>query len=452
MDIGLRLAAVLALVAANGFFVAAEFALVTARKTRIEQLAARGNRAAMAVRRAIDDPNRFISACQLGITVASLALGWIGESTIAAILEPWLSALLPHEASTISAHAIAAPIAFVVITFMHITLGEQAPKMIALQKGEETALVTVGPTNVIGFVFRPFISLLYSFTDFVLRPFGLRWQAEMHQAYTPEDVKLIVQSSRASGGLDGDSEHIVERALDFARLSARHVMVPRTEMVAVPADVTLLRIGEIMRTSEHSRYPVFEGSSDNVVGILSAKRLAAALATDDTDAIGSFDVRRHMSPPLFAPQALRADQLLAEMKKSRSHLAILVDEYGTTAGLVTLRDMLDRIAGEAPDESELAPPTVQHLPDGTAIVDGLALLPDVEAEFGIAFGSDDYDTLGGFIFGRLGRRPAVGDRVEAAGMFFTVQELDGLRVSRVRVTSVADASEASENGQRAVHS
>jgi CBS domain containing-hemolysin-like protein len=229
-------------------------------------------------------------------------------------------------------------------------------------------------------------------------------------------------------------------------------MVPRTEMVAVPSDITLSRIGEVMRTSEHSRYPVFEGSSDNVVGILSAKRLAAVLASEDPDTSGSFDVRRHMSPPLFATQALRADQLLAQMKQSRSHLAILVDEYGTTAGLVTLRDMLDRIAGEAPDESELESPTVQRLADGTAVVDGLALLPDVEAEFGIAFGSDDYDTLGGFIFGRLGRRPAVGDRVEAAGTVFTVQELDGLRVSRVRVTSATDASEASENGPRAVHS
>src|SRR5437867_3453960 len=201
MDIGLRLAAVLALVAANGFFVAAEFALVTARKTRIEQLAAQGHRGALAVRRAIEDPNRFISACQLGITMASLALGWIGEGTIAEIIEPLLRPLVPADLTALSAHAIAVPLAFVLITFLHITLGEQAPKMLALQKGEETALVTVGPTNFVGTVFRPFIALLYWFTDFVLRPFGLRWQAEMHQSYTTDDLKLIIQSSRATGSM-----------------------------------------------------------------------------------------------------------------------------------------------------------------------------------------------------------------------------------------------------------
>lgn len=434
MDIGLRLAAVLALVAANGFFVAAEFALVTARKTRIEQLAAQGNRAAMAVQRAIDDPNRFISACQLGITMASLALGWVGEDTIAQLIESALAAVVPPQFTAVSSHAIAVPTAFALITFLHITLGEQVPKMVALQKGEQTALFTVGPTDVVGLIFRPFIALLYSFTNVVLRPFGIQWNAETHQAYSSDDIKLIIQSSRTAGGLPRDSEHIVERALDFAQLAARQVMVPRTEMIAVPANVTLERLGGIMERHGHSRYPVFQGSPDNIIGVLSAKHLAAVLATKP-EAAHSFDPHGYMSPPQFAPETLRADRLLAEMKLKRSHLAVLVDEYGVTAGLVTLRDLMDRIAGEVRDESEVAPPTVQRLPDGSVIVDGLMLLSDVQAELDIDFNDQDYDTLGGLIFGRLGRRPVAGDRVETVGHRFIVEELDGLRVARVRIVS-----------------
>lgn len=439
MDIGLRLAVVLALVAANGFFVAAEFALVTARKARIEQLAARGNRAAMAVRRALDDPNRFISACQLGITMASLALGWIGETTVATLIESPLSLLIPGGIVGLTSHAIAIPAAFAAITFLHITLGEQVPKMLALQKGEASALVTVLPTNFMGFVFRPFIALLYAFTDVVLRMFGMRWRAEMHQSYTADDLKLIIQSSRAAGAMRQDRVRMVERALDFAQLAAHHVMVPRTEMIAVPSNVSLAHLAEVMQRHQHSRYPVYEGSPDNIIGVLGAKRLAVVLAAAPAPSANRFDVRTLMGAPLFVPETMHADKLLGEMKHHRSHLAIVVDEYGATAGLVTLRDLMDRIAGEVPDEAESAAPAVQWMPDGSAIVEGLTLLPDVEAELGIQFGESEYDTLGGFIFGRLGRRPSLGDTVEIDGRTLVVEELDGLRVSRVRL-QCADTS------------
>ncbi|HEV8613279.1 MAG TPA: hemolysin family protein, partial [Gemmatimonadales bacterium] len=371
MDIGLRLAVVLALVAANGFFVAAEFALVTARKTRIEQLAARGNKAAVAVRRAMDDPNRFISACQLGITMASLALGWIGEATIASLLEPPFASVIPANAVGLTSHAVAVPLAFAAITFLHITLGEQVPKMLALQKGEATALFAIQPTNFLGIVFRPFIRLLEAFTNLVLRALGMEWQAEMHQAYSVEDLKLIIQSSRAAGSMGEDPDKLVERALDFAGLAARHLMVPRTEMIAIPSDVTLERLAEVMERHQHSRYPVFEASPDNIVGVLSSKNLAAALARAGQNGPVQFDARSHMSAPLFVPETMRADMLLAELKQRRSHLAVVIDEYGVTAGLVTLRDLMDRIAGEVPDEAEVAPPMVEWLPDGSARIDGL---------------------------------------------------------------------------------
>ncbi len=445
MDIGLRLAAVVALVAMNGFFVAAEFALVTARKTRIEQLAASGNGAARAVLRALHDPNRFISACQLGITVASLALGWIGEATVASLIEPVLESVVPAGLAGVSSHAIAVPFAFVAITFLHITLGEQVPKMLALQAGEKTALLTVRPTNLVGTCLRPFIAALYWFTDAVLRLFGMRWQPETHQSYSTEDIKLMVQSSRIGGANAGEPERIVERALDFARLAAHHVMVPRTEVVAVPVDIPLERLADIMKRHQHTRYPVFEGTVDNIVGILSAKQLAAVLAASaaDPETRITVDIRSNLSAPLFVPETMRVEKLLAQMKQHRTHLAVVVDEYGVTAGVVSLRDLMDRIAGEVRDEWEAPEPTIQWLADGSAIVDGLSLLTDVADEFDIPFGEAEYDTLGGYIFGRLGRRPMISDSVEVDGRRLTVEELDGLRVSRVRISPRTDDGDRS---------
>jgi CBS domain containing-hemolysin-like protein len=437
MDIGLRLLAVLLLVAANGFFVAAEFALVTARKTRIAQLASQGNATALAVGRAIDDPQRFISVVQLGITAAGLALGWVGENTIAVLVESALTAVLPEAGvAGLTSHVIAIPIAFGLTTFVLVSLGELVPKMIALEKAEPVALISVRPINLVGFVFAPFIAALYWFTDVVLRMLGFRWRAEMHQAYSSEDLKLLVQSSRASGALAADPDRLVERALDFARLAAHHVMVPRTEMIAVPAHVSLEQLSEVMARHQHSRYPVFEDGPDNVIGVLSAKQLATGLARERGNGARAFDAREYASAPLFIPESMHADRLLAEMKRNRSHLAIVVDEYGATAGLVTLRDLLDRIAGEVRDEAELEPPMVEWLPDGSAMVDGLALLSDLDEELGVAFSESDYDTLGGYIFGKLGRRPVIGDSVALDGRVFEVVELDGLRVSRICMRSV----------------
>ena len=227
----------------------------------------------------------------------------------------------------------------------------------------------------------------------------------------------------------------MERALDFARLAAHHVMVPRTEVVAVPVDVSLERLADIMHRHQHSRYPVYEGSVDNVVGVLSAKQLAAVLATSSAANATqvTLDVRANMSAPLFVPETMRVDKLLAQMKQHRTHLAVVVDEYGVTAGVVSLRDLMDRIAGEVRDEWETIEPTIQRLADGSAMVDGLSLLTDITDEFGITFGDADYDTLGGYIFGRLGRRPVIGDMVELEERRLTVEELDGLRVSRVRI-------------------
>jgi CBS domain containing-hemolysin-like protein len=435
-DVLLRLLVVVALIAINGFFVAGEFALVTARKTRIDTLAAEGSWAALAVRRAIDDPNRFISACQLGITMASLALGWVGESTIAALIEEPLHHVVPEQLAGLSAHAISVPIAFALITFLHITLGEQVPKMVALQAGEATALFTVGPTSLVGFVFRPFIMLLYWATNVTLRLLGMRWQAEHHQAYSVEDLKALLRSSQ--GVIAADPGSLAERSLEFSALVARQVMVPRTEMLAVPTVVRAGELRSLMRRHGHSRYPVYESTYDNVVGFISAKR--AALDIEGLPDEATFDLRSVASTPLFVPESMAAPQVLAAMKQQRTHLAIVVDEYGATAGIISVRDLLDRIAGELRDEEDLEPATIQRLEDGEAIVDGLALISDVEQQLGLKLSDEDYDTVGGFVFGRIGRRAVVGDTVQADGHLLTVEELDGLRIARVRISRAGSAS------------
>jgi CBS domain containing-hemolysin-like protein len=223
-------------------------------------------------------------------------------------------------------------------------------------------------------------------------------------------------------------------------------------MIAFPLNVTLDRLADIMERHHHSRYPVFEGTPDNIVGVLAPKHLVAALAKACLNGSVEFDIRRHMTAPLFVPETMHADMLLAEMKQRRTHLAIVIDEYGVTAGIVTLRDLMDRIAGEVPDESEVTLPMVEWLADGSAMFDGLALLSDVEAELDIEFGESDYDTLGGLIFGRLGRRPAVGDKVEAAGRIFIIEELDGFRVSRVRVQRASEGATLQPGDEQAVPS
>ncbi|HZT08985.1 MAG TPA: hemolysin family protein [Chloroflexota bacterium] len=449
MNTGLGLVAVFALIAANGFFTAAEFALVSARRTRIEQLANRGNRAALAVQRAQADPSRFIAACQLGITVASLALGWIGEATIASILWEPLAIVVPDRVLGLTAHAIAAPLAFLLMTYLHITCGEQVPKMLALQLSEQAALVTVLPTNFIGVIFRPFIRALELSTNLALRMLGVKWEAQTQHVYSYEDLKLMIQASRAAGAIEEDPDRLVERALDFAQLSAHHVMVPRTEMIALPSSVTVDQLADTMARHEHSRYPIYEGTADNVVGILWAKHVAVALAKARGRPV---DIRALIRAPLFVPETMRADRLLAEMKRHRSHEAIVIDEYGATAGLVTLRDIMDRLAGEIRDQTELARPTVEWLPDGSTMVDGLMLLGDVETELGIDFGESEYDTVGGFLFGRLGRRPAIGDTINVGDRTLAVAELDGLRVSRVAIRKRADAVDKTAQQTQAVGS
>jgi len=408
----------------NGFFVAAEFALVSVRPTRIDRLVAQGNPLARTVRQAMNDPNRFISAAQIGITMASLALGWIGEPAVAALLEP-LFARLPAPLAAIGTHTAAIVVAYALITLLHVVLGEQVPKMIALDRAEATILMAAQPTQLLALAFRPVIALLYWSTALVLRPLGIARRDEHAQTYSVEELRMLVTASMRQGQLQASEEAMLDRAFGFADITAGQVMVPRTEIVAVSAGATPAEVLAVA-TSGHARLPVYRQTIDNVIGVLHTKDLFGWLAERDGAAPPrSLWVARLMRPALTVPESIGADALLAEMQRRRTHMAIVIDEFGGTAGLVTLEDLIERLVGDVRDEFESAAPDIEALPDGSALLNGLLLIEDVNERFGLAIEDEFNNTIGGHVFARLGRKPEVGDEVAVEGRTFVVEALDG---------------------------
>jgi putative hemolysin len=431
------------LIAANGFFVATEFALVSSRSTRIDQLAATGNRAARLVQRAKQNPTRFISGTQLGVTVASLLLGAIGEETFAQIVQAALDELervLGQDPTattqiTTTAHAVASVLALLLITFFHIALGEQVPKILALERSEAWILFAVQPVTVLAWIFRPFISLLYGFTTVVLKAIGLEYRGDEHAVHSPEELQLLVSQSARAGLLSGPERELVQRAFAFSDQTAGEVMVPRTEIVALPIESTVQEALRVAQRHRHTRFPVYEATIDNIVGVLSTKDLLGVAARRGTRSpLADMGLRRLARPPLVVPQGASVIEVLARMKAARQPMAIVLDEFGGTSGIVTLKDLVARLLGDVGDEYTPAAQEVRTLTDGTIVADGLALVEDVNAQLGTHFDASEVDTLGGLVFSSLGRRPQVGDEVDIGGSWHArVERLDGLRIARVRL-------------------
>lgn len=435
VDILVRLLAVLFLVAANGFFVASEFALVSVRRTRIDELVQEGKALAREVQRALEDIDSYIAATQLGITMASIGLGWIGEPALAGLIEPWIERLpfterFPEWVPIATAHGLAVAVAFAIITGLHIVLGELAPKTVAIQKAEKTSLVIALPIHWFLVLFKPFILVLNGLGQLIVRMFGFEPVAAGHHvAHTEEELKMIVSHSTRAGVLAPEEEELIHAVFQFADLSANQIMVPRTEIVALPLSIDRRRLEEILSTHAFTRYPVYDGSLDNVVGIVNVKDLIPLLMEGD----GPLDLRGVMRPPLVLPESIRVFRLLEAMQANRRHLVVLIDEFGGTAGIVTLRDVFERILGEMRSEKEEQWPDIEMVSENEALVDGLVLVQDVNERFGLDLDEEEYDTIGGFIFGQLGRRAEIGDTVEANGARLIVEGLDGMRVSRLRI-------------------
>ncbi len=435
MHVTWRLLGLAALVLANGFFVAAEFAIVTVRKTRIDQMIAEGHRNARAVRRAISSPDRYIAATQLGITMASLGLGWLAEPALASVIEPWFQALPPYLAAA-TTHTVAVAISFAIITAAELIFGELVPKWIALERPETTSLWLVTPLELFMRVFWPFIRLMHTTARLITRTLGFHGRDGRAMVHSEEELKMLVTASQEAGVLEEHEEQMLHRVFGFADLAAGQMMVPRTELVAIPAETPIAAVAAKAGSLRETRVPVYRTDLDNVVGMLHIIDVLRALSSGDANVTAGAIARE----VLTVPETLGADDLLAEMRRRRVREALVIDEYGGTAGLVTFESLMERIVGDLPGPGSSAA-RIAIRADGSADINGLVLVTDVNAQFGLNIDEDTYTTIGGYVLGRLGRRPRVGDEIEIGGRTIRVESLDGLRVERVWVSTGRETGE-----------
>lgn len=439
MDAGslLGLLAVFALVATNGFFVAAEFGLVKVRQTRIAELVSEGKSVAKVVQDEIRHLDTYIAATQLGITLASLALGWIGEPSLAHLIEP-LFAFAGGIAAEELAHSAAIAISFSLITMFHIVLGELVPKSIALQRSEGTALFIARPLYLFARLFRPFIVLMNGMGNLVVRALGLQAASEHGSVHTVKELAMLVAQSRKAGILDNDEEVLLRHVFDFGEKTAQHVMVPRTEIVGVPRDIRLVQLREKVAEEHYTRLPVYEETLANIIGVVHIKDVFTHLGKRGSGE--PFTVQSILRPVLSVPKTTSITKLMALMQSQKAHLTVVIDEYGETAGIVTLEDILEEIVGEVQDEydtpEEGVLPEMEMHADGSYSVDGLMSIDAFAEKFGGSFDSANYKTIAGYVFSELGRIPKVGDSVCSGGYRLAVEAMDHLRIARLRVERI----------------
>ncbi|HSJ64320.1 MAG TPA: hemolysin family protein [Gemmatimonadaceae bacterium] len=420
-----RLLAVVVLVAANGFFVAAEFALVAARRSRIDRLAAQGSATAKAVQDTLRHLDRYIAGTQLGITLASLALGWIGEATLATLVARGLDAAGLSAPGVVTHGAAAIAIAFLVITFLHIVFGELAPKSLALAKPEPVSMWVARPLRLFSRVMSPFLFVLNGAANRFLRLFGLETVSESAHVHSPEELRLLVMQTHAHGLLDESDRAMLAGVFDFHNKRVRDVMRPRTEIAAIPLDATEEQTRELVRQERYSRFPVFDGTLDNVVGILIAKDLYF------DDGAAPFTVQRFMREALYVPDSRPAERVMDDLRRTRAQMAVVLDEYGGTAGLVTMEDLVEEIVGDIADEYDIQAREAVEVGGMLELAGSLSLV-DVRSDHAIPVPEGNWTTLGGFVFARLGRLPKVGDRVTIPQGEFEIVAMDGRRVAAVR--------------------
>jgi CBS domain containing-hemolysin-like protein len=424
--IGIRLGVVFLLVVLNGFFVAAEFSLVAARRSRLEQMAADGDAKARRVREAQEQLDRIISGTQLGVTLASLALGWLGEPAVAVLIDRML-AVVGVQAPAGAEHSLAAAITgFLVITFLHIVIGELGPKSIALSRAEGTARQIAGPLLFFVKITSPFIWVLNGAATRLLALFGVRAIDEADQVHSPEELRLLVMQARAHGTLDESDSAMLAGVFDFHEKKAYDVMRPRTEVAALQEDATEEEVREALRTERYSRYPVYRDTLDDVIGVFLAKDYW--LRDDDRP----FLLTDYLREPLYVPSTRAAERVLDDLRRTRAHLAVVLDEYGGTAGIVTMEDLVEEVVGDINDEYDQREREAFEF-EGVLELAGSMSLVDVRSDYKLRIPEGDWTTLGGYTFSALGRLPKVGDRAEFPGGELEVVAMDGRRVAAVRV-------------------
>jgi CBS domain containing-hemolysin-like protein len=437
----LKLFSVVVLVLANGFFVAAEFAFVGVRRSRIETLAEGGDRRAKRLMDLLNNLNAYLSAAQLGITLASLGLGYLGEPAVAHLLEgPLTSAGL----SETGVHVVAFVIAFSIITALHIVIGEQAPKLVGLERAEKVALASALPMRMFFLVGKPLVYALDWASAWVVRLFGLHASGEHASIYTQEELRQVIEMSRKGGHIDSEEQALINRVFDFADAEVREAMIPRTAVTALPVSASLEEAETAFCEHGFSRLPVFRERLDDIVGVLFMKDLMPCLRTVNAS---TFDLEEMLHPPLFVPATARLGAVLAQMQEAQTHLACVVDEHGGLEGIVTLEDLLEEIVGEINDEyDEEVRAQIVEGPDGTFILDGMLAVRDANRRFDLKLPEEaGYTTMAGFLLAKAGRILRPGEEVEHEGAYFLVEAVERRRIRRIRYRPApAPTSESEE--------
>jgi CBS domain containing-hemolysin-like protein len=436
----LKLAVVFILVLANGFFVASEYALVTVRRSRIAALVAEGNKPARTVLRIIENLTAYISAFQLGITLASLALGWIGEDTLAHVLQPLLERTLPGASSTVAAHTIAIIIAFAAITYLHIVVGELVPKTLALERAERLALAVALPIHIFYRVFKAPIMLLDRSGSMVVRWLGLHSTAQHTAAYTEDELRHLVGLSHKSGHLIEDERQLIYNVFDFTEATVESVMVPRTEIEALDAELSPAEMLDVFEQTRYSRMPIYRDSLDNIIGIVLQKDLSRVVRRGSAVGLEEF-----VRSPVFIPTNVKLNDALRMLRRSSEHMALVVDEHGGIEGLVTLEDLLEEIVGDIRDEhDEAAARQIVEQPDGAYNVRGSLSIRDANKLLKLNLPeSDAYHTIAGFMMERAGRLLKRGESVEYNGLKLTVRSTARNRIVETRIERVKEETPAS---------
>ena len=431
----------------NGFFVASEFAMVKVRKTRIEQLVNEGDFNAKLAMEALKDLDKFIAAVQLGVTISSIGLGWVGESTLAKIVEP-IFGFLSNTGQAIATHTLSASIAFGLITFFHVVLGELIPKSIALEYTEKTALLVAKPMHVLTIIFNPFIWLLNGFGNLVLKMLNIPHSHKGSLVHSTEELDMLVNASYDGGELNETEKDMLHNVFKFSDLTAKQVMIPRTDMICIPIDMPLDELNKLAIENQYTRYPVYEEDIDHITGFVHVKDLFSLSIKDEIRPVAK--IQRNI---LMVPETMTMDKLVLEFKKCKGQMAIVVDEFGGTSGLLTLEDVIEEIFGDVQDEFDEeseAEEEITEIAVNIYTANSMMRLDEFAEYFNIDendIDDEDIDTIGGLVVKLLGRLAQIGDTVDFNNFTFIVKEVDGARITKLEIQRHEQTKENEDIGE-----
>ena len=429
-DIFINIFIILFLLFVNGFFVAAEFSLVKVRKTRLEQLCNEGNSNAKKALKLVDDVNKMLAAAQLGVTIASIALGWVAESTIVQLIEPVIR-LFAGSLAHVSSHVVAVPVSFVLVTYFHVLLGEQLPKCISLRHPETIALLVSTPMDMFITIFKPFVWLLEVSGNKILSACHANSE-DASLVHSTEELDMLVDASYNEGVLNETEAEMLHNMFKFSDLMAKQVMIPRTDMVCIPGDITYEELNKVALENQYTRYPVYEENIDKILGFIHVKDLYSLTMKHE-----AFSVQKLIRPLMLVPETMTLDNLIIEFRKLHCQIAVVIDEFGGTSGLITLEDVLEEIIGEVQDEfDEEAEADIKEIGEDTYIANAMMRIDELVKFFDLKeslFEEDDVDTIAGLVVKLLGRIAQVGDTVSFNGLTFTVKEVDGARITKLQI-------------------